>query len=74
MTPNNLFPQVCHTLYYGKYRPKAFLYWREFLSFSKICVFKNLLGPTELILSLPQFLSENLGDPYKLFPKVCQNG
>ena len=33
-----------------KDRPKSFLHWKECIFFSKICVFNNFLGVTELIL------------------------
>ena len=39
--------------------------------FSKICVFNNTLGHKQLILLLPQQLSEYRVDPNKLFLEVC---
>ena len=38
--------------------------------FSKICVFNNLLGVSEMIFYLPQYLSEYLLNPYKLSQDV----
>ena len=55
----------------GTNRPKCSLYWKVCLFFWKTSVFNNLIGPKELILSLPQSLPEYLMDPYKLLPKFC---
>ena len=41
------------------------------LFISKISFFINLLGPEELILLLPQYLSEILWDVYKSSYEVC---
>ena len=41
------------------------------LFISKISFFINLLGPEELILLLPQYLSENLWDLYNSSHEVC---
>ena len=40
----------------GTNRPKSSLYWKVCLFLWETCVFYNLLGPKELILSIPQSL------------------
>ena len=46
----NLFLEVCHTREYERKWAKIFSSLESFPSFSKICVFNNLLGPEEMIL------------------------
>ena len=48
----------------------VFFSWKVCLSFSKNCVFNNLLGSKEKILRLQQYLSEYFVDPYKLFREL----
>ena len=50
----------------GKNEPKSFLHWEVCLPFQKNCVFNKLLGVTEMVFKLPQYLSEYLVNPYEL--------
>ena len=43
----------------------------KFAFFSKVCVFNNFLGVTELILYIPQYLSKYFVDPYNVLTEVC---
>ena len=48
-------------------------HWKGCLFFSKNCDFNNILGPKELILLLPQYLSEYLSDLYNSSLEVCHS-
>ena len=54
-----------------KNRPQNFFLWEGGFFVSKICVFIHPLGPKELILLLPQYLSEDLLNLYNSSHEVC---
>ena len=70
MCPYQLSPHICYVRYYE--RKYATIFFPE--SFAKTCVFNNLLGFTEMILWLPQYLLENALDPYKSSTNACHTG
>ena len=65
------FPEIDTT---RKKRPICFSFHWSFSFFSKVCVFNNLLGLTEMVLLLAQYLSDYFLEPYWFFPEICQIG
>ena len=57
----------------GKDRPIHFFHWKDSLFSWKNCVFNNLLGFTEMNLYFPQYQSNHLMEPRKLFLEFCHS-
>ena len=64
-------PENCHSPYYKKKQGQ--IHFHQEVSFFEMFVSDALVGPKEVIWSLPQKLSEYLVGLYDLCPEVCQS-
>ena len=67
-----MFTHIFMFDYKRKNRLQFFFHWKNRLFFSKTWFFINLLGPKDMILLLPQYLSEYLWDLHNSSFEVCR--